>query len=77
MEKYDNLPYSAVVYIMAYCSGNATIQSSGVLIGKTTILTVAHAVYNRQHDLEAESIIAYVYKNGSLEMLPIKKHHFR
>jgi len=42
------------------------------LIKNKVVLTVAHAVYNRQHNLEAKRVSVFIYSNGILKEVRAK-----
>jgi len=46
------------------------------LIKSKVVLTVAHAVFNRQHNLEAKRVSVFIQSNGTLKEVRVKKHYF-
>lgn len=59
-------PYQSVVMLRSVFSGTI-IYGTGVVIGKDTILTAAHNVYDVSKGVWASSIVAYPAKSGTTE----------
>ena len=52
------------------------MNGSGVLIGKNKVLTVAHNIYNKYRNIEAEQIKVFIRTDEGEREVLVKEHIF-